>query len=218
MAGGLDLLAIFREEVDAQLAQARALLLGWDQAGGTTAADEDLCRVFHTLKGAARALGCDPIRELAGALEDLLREPRDGADLPADLPGAIGCGLRWIESVLDAVVAGTEPPPVTGFLEQLARLHEVGDRFPCAPPTGIAWSAAPGSGSAGGEQRGATLMPPAQSRTAPPTPAPAPAAPLPHWGPAMRSDAASGEPPAAAPQRARLAYSSSTGCIGCRVS
>jgi two-component system sensor histidine kinase and response regulator WspE len=136
---GLDLLAIFRLEVQEQLAQARARLA--DPAADAEAWDAHLRRVFHTLKGAARAVGCDPVRELAGALEDLVRAEHEAAGstaVPAspDLIAVITCGLRWIEAVLEGIAAGAEPPPLAGFLEPLARYRDGGVRPPCSPPTG----------------------------------------------------------------------------------
>ena len=210
--GGLDLPAIFRDEVEAQVAAARALLQHWNPGAGNAAADADLRRVFHTLKGAARAMGCDPIRELAGALEDLVHEARNGQSLPptaavahADLLAAIICGLGWIESQLDAVVAGGEPPPVTGFLEQLAHLGEAGAPAPGAAPARGAGPVVPSDtlGAAPDTQPG-RVAPDAANPAWGEAPAPTPATP------ARRSTdafpAAAGEALPAAPQRARLAY------------
>jgi two-component system sensor histidine kinase and response regulator WspE len=135
---GLDLLAIFRLEVQEQLAQARARLA--DPAVDAEAWDAHLRRVFHTLKGAARAVGCDPVRELAGALEDLVHGEHEAAGstaVPAspDLIALILCGLRWIETVLERIAGGAEPPPLAGFLEPLARYRDDGILPPCSPPT-----------------------------------------------------------------------------------
>jgi len=134
---GLDLLAIFRLEVQEQLAQARARLA--DPAADAEAWDAHLRRVFHTLKGAARAVGCDPVRELAGALEDLVHGAHEAAGsttVPAspDLIALITCGLRWIETALEGIAGGAEPLPLAGFLEPLARYRDDGILPPCSPP------------------------------------------------------------------------------------
>lgn len=131
-APDLDLLAIFRTEVDDQLAQARARLAVPDGVlpDDPTPWGEHLRRVFHTLKGAARAIACDPVRELAGALEDLMRAT-PGANQPAAAPppglfDVLACGLAWIEATLDALARNAEPPAPGGLLEPLARYQASG--------------------------------------------------------------------------------------------
>jgi len=189
---GLDLLGIFAQEVTTQVAAARLLLAG---ASGASS-DDDLPRVFHTLKGAARAVGCDTIRTVAGALEDLLHRPQDGEapDLSAGLPPALDCGLRWIESLLAGLRQGAAAPPLEPLLEQLARLHESGQFAPCAPPVPAA-DPLPASADPAVEP--------------PPTPLhPAPAAP-PAGAPLTVATAPSAGLPTDLPaggQRTRLAY------------
>jgi len=136
---GLDLLGIFAEEVAAQVAEARGLLAAGPGASG----GPDLRRVFHTLKGAARAIGCDPIRLVAGEVEDLLHGSTNGGDPDPDqvqdqaasLALAADCGLRWIESLLAVLRQGAEAPSLAPLIEQFARQRETGQFSPCAPPT-----------------------------------------------------------------------------------
>ncbi|WP_295447964.1 hybrid sensor histidine kinase/response regulator [uncultured Thiodictyon sp.] len=188
---GLDLMGIFAEEVVGQLAEARALL-----AVGTGASNaEDLRRVFHTLKGAARAIGCDPIRTVAGALEDLLHESGTaGNPAPfASLPLAVDCGLRWIESLLAILRRGAEAPSLTPLLEQLARQRETGQFTPCSPPV-LAAEARPALEGPAAEPPVTPTRPVASAPTGPPLPVVSTA---PANGPANRS---------AGGQRTRLAY------------
>lgn len=201
---GLDLLGIFAEEVTAQVAAARALLAGTSGTGG----DDDLPRVFHTLKGAARAVGCDAIRTVAGALEDLLHGSRNGAvpDLSAGLAPALDCGLRWIESLLTSLREGVAPPPLDPLLEQLARLREGGQFPPCAPPAAAA-DPLPASADPAAEPPPTPLHPaPAVAPAAPPLRvATGPAAGLPADLPANLPTNLPTNLPAGG-QRTRLAY------------
>lgn len=220
MTGGFDLLAIFRLEVQEQLAQARARIA--DTTADAEPWDHHLRRVFHTLKGAARAIGCDPVRELAGALEDLVRAVREGETkgplpVPPGMLETLTCGLEWIEAVLDALVQGVEPPVLTAFLDPLAHYREGGPGVTLAPPQGgsSAWTLdlAPASPEALEEPTATTR---ATSSTEAPcdiSPAPEPAPPLapgPDSRPSSVTGAAAPEPrPQANPsarRQARLDY------------
>ena len=165
---GLDLMGIFAEEVVGQMVEARALLAADTEA----TSGEDLRRVFHTLKGAARAIGCDPIRAVAGALEDLLHGSRtDGnPELFARLPLAVDCGLSWIESLLATLLQGAEAPSLTPLLEQFARQRETGQFTPCLPPVPAAEACPALDGPAAEPPVTPTRPVPAAAPTGPPLP------------------------------------------------
>ncbi len=210
---GLDLLAIFRLEVQEQVAQARARLA--DLTTDAEAWDAHLRRVFHTLKGAARAVGCDPVRELAGALEDLVRgepEAAGGTAVPPspDRIALIACGLCWIETVLERIAGGAEPPPLAGFLESLARYRETGILPPCRPPTEQTadQTASPAvSPAAAGSTAVAAVNPPVAVPSEPMVSvAEASGAPAPADSTGKPPDAPRAEPAPATRRQARLDY------------
>ncbi|MGB3392054.1 MAG: Hpt domain-containing protein, partial [Stenotrophomonas sp.] len=97
-------------------------------------------RGFHTLKGGAGFLGINPMVELCHAAEETLGMARSGkAVLQAHHFDAAQQSLDWLQAMLDAVSAGTEPehaPPA------LIALFDV-DSAPLA--------AAPAAAAAGGE-------------------------------------------------------------------
>jgi two-component system, chemotaxis family, sensor histidine kinase and response regulator WspE len=171
LGDGLDLIAIFRAEAETHLDEAAALLAKPDSAGG------DLRRVFHTLKGAARAIGCDPIRRVAGAVEALFHA--DGADDAAPAGAsqrrAADCALGWVRVLLDALLADRPLPVCSALLEYLAALGKGATAGDCPPPPAGAPHAA-------------------QEAAIGPAPPPRPVAPSPELAPA---DARSPQPAAA---------------------
>ncbi|HET6397889.1 MAG TPA: Hpt domain-containing protein, partial [Pseudoxanthomonas sp.] len=67
-------------------------------------------RGFHTLKGGAGFLGVQPMVELCHAAEETLGAARAGqARLEAQHFDAAQRSLDWLQSMLDALSAGTEP-------------------------------------------------------------------------------------------------------------
>ncbi len=75
-----DLVAIFQQEVDVNLQEATALILELEKQGYQKPLIENLMRVFHTLKGVARAVQFDQERHVAHRMEDcfhaVLRQDR----------------------------------------------------------------------------------------------------------------------------------------------
>ena len=144
---GLDLLGIFSAQVQGHLSQARAELLDYAPDTADAASSDNLRRVFHTIKGAARAIGFIEIRDAAAAIEELFRDLGDGpaASTPSAndaLAPLAGCALDLIEIILAAHVAGTAAPSIEPLRDQVARYRRgepIGD---CAA-TRIAASAPP---------------------------------------------------------------------------
>lgn len=129
LAEGLDLMAIFRAEAEGHLVEARAQLDDPAHARG------DLRRVFHTLKGAARAIGCDPIRVVAAAVEDIFSSDEAESESPASdaQRGAADCALGWIGAILKALLDGRVPVDSSPLLEHLAQVRS-GTVAPSCPP------------------------------------------------------------------------------------
>ncbi|MGN7610974.1 hybrid sensor histidine kinase/response regulator [Magnetococcales bacterium HHB-1] len=71
MSIGDDILAIFQSQVDGHLKELDALLLKLEKNPDHRANLEALMRTFHTIKGAARAIRFDDVKDAAHAMEDL---------------------------------------------------------------------------------------------------------------------------------------------------
>nr|WP_298147198.1 response regulator [uncultured Pseudomonas sp.] len=72
------LLAAFKVEADERLGILADSLANWREAHASEASIESLFREVHSLKGAARAVGLQPIERLCHAWESLLAEVRRG--------------------------------------------------------------------------------------------------------------------------------------------
>lgn len=85
-----ELLAIFRAEVEEQLAELDRYLAAtpaeWDA--------DTIYRIAHNIKGAARMVGANSMREVAHALEDVLADWRAGAELDDTRIAAIRDGVE----------------------------------------------------------------------------------------------------------------------------
>jgi len=146
-------------------------------------------RGFHTLKGGAGFLGINAMVELCHAAEETLGMARSGkAVLQAHHFDAAQQSLDWLQAMLDAVSAGTDPqhaPP------SLIALFDV-DAAPAPAPAAPVAVAAPATagdlitedefeslldqlhgGAAPGARALPATAPAAPARVAPPAPAPA---------------------------------------------
>jgi two-component system sensor histidine kinase and response regulator WspE len=139
---GLDLLGIFSAQVRGHLMQARAALANLERKPVDAETDHTLRRIFHTIKGAARAIGFSEIRDAAAAIEELFRERADGpagmsaalsADTPAEMPAETkpnaglvplaGCALDYIEAILAERIRGGDLPSIEPLRDQVARFR-----------------------------------------------------------------------------------------------
>ncbi|KAF1688375.1 chemotaxis protein CheA [Pseudoxanthomonas taiwanensis] len=85
-------------------------------------------RGFHTLKGGAGFLGVQPMVELCHAAEEALGAARSGqARLEAQHFDAAQRSLDWLQAMVDALSAGTDPEPAPPAL--IAQF-----KFQAAPP------------------------------------------------------------------------------------
>ena len=177
MPDGIDLMAIFRAQAEGHIAQARSLLTGFDPGAATADEQEDLRRAFHTLKGAARAIGLDHIRDVAGSIEGLFHALKDGELAPTpDIPNAASCSLDWVEAMLNASIAGEDAPPVDCFLATIEALMNGEPFTACPAPDGTAAATAPEQEPAAEPESVAEQPSPAAAAPAPsPTTAAGPA-------------------------------------------
>ncbi len=122
-----DVLEFFAPEARDQVEGMAAALAALAGGGEPRAAVESLFRLAHTLKGAAYMVECEPIGDLAHALEDLLVPAREGRlalegpalralDDAVDLLQRMVAVLGGAALELDAPLAG-----VQGRLERLVR-------------------------------------------------------------------------------------------------
>jgi len=175
---GIDLLGIFSAEVRGHLVQARAMLGDGLPYASDTARNDTLRRTFHTIKGAARAIGFIEIRDAATAIEELFR---DLVERPTDTPAQAGdalttlvrCALDCIETILALRIAGSDAPSIEPLREQVARYRR-GEPLGDCSATGMT-AAAPPDAPATQDRADVTTGEPAPSPPAadqPPPPAP----------------------------------------------
>lgn len=134
---GLDLLGIFTAQVQGHLVQAGALLEDGIPDAADAARNDTLRRTFHTIKGAARAIGFIEIRDAAAAIEELFR---DLVDRPTDAPAQAGealttlacCALDCIETILARHIAGDATPSIEPLRDQVARYRRGEPLVDCA--------------------------------------------------------------------------------------
>lgn len=87
----LFLLNTFREEIDGHTVNLTRELVELEEAGATPEQAErirEIMRLLHTVKGAARMMGFNPISKVAHLMEELVAAYRDTA-LPVEIPRAI---------------------------------------------------------------------------------------------------------------------------------
>ncbi|MBT7306880.1 MAG: hypothetical protein HN842_01605, partial [Gammaproteobacteria bacterium] len=141
----IDFLAIFRSQVEGQLRSASNLAMELERAAGAGEVSnellESLMREFHTIKGAARAIQFDEIKDVAHQIEDIYHALMDGEGeirMP-DLTNLTLFALDLVEGLLQSRVDGTPfsgeeklPPAVQAYLrgEPLALASEASVREP----------------------------------------------------------------------------------------
>lgn len=141
----IDFLAIFRSQVEGQLRSASDLALELERASGAgediTTLLESLMREFHTIKGAARAIQFDEIKDVAHQIEDIYHALMDGEGevrMP-DLTNLTLHALDLVEGHLQSRVDGT---PFSGNdnLRQAVQGYLKGEplELPTAPAEGAA--------------------------------------------------------------------------------
>jgi two-component system sensor histidine kinase and response regulator WspE len=108
-SGGLDdlsLFELFRFEAEEQVRVLQAELLKLEQEKATSATLESLMRAAHSIKGAARILGMDPIVGLTHAMEDRFVAAQAGIELVSDEIDRMLAATDWLAKL--RVVAEAE--------------------------------------------------------------------------------------------------------------
>jgi two-component system chemotaxis sensor kinase CheA len=101
-----ELAEIFRDETAGRLDQMDAALLAVESGAPAAGAADALFRHVHTIKGAAGLVGCDGIRTLAHAVEDVLAGVRAAGVFPPELAAPL---LRATAALRDGLAGDTEP-------------------------------------------------------------------------------------------------------------
>ena len=133
-----ELLAIFRDEADQQLARLHAFTDAVNDEAAGGAIDESLVRACHTLKGSARIAGFDDVARLAKGLEDAFVTLSRRQALPP--PALLVQVKRSVELMEEALTRPSATDPafedeLDRLLEGLGALGKVTGETPAAPPT-----------------------------------------------------------------------------------
>lgn len=118
----IDFLDIFREEVDSNLNEATRLTLALENGEPERAQTEALMRVFHTLKGAARAMQFEEEKQTAHLLEDVYHDLLDGkTDYRPELADLSLQAIDFFRDQVAARAVGSALPDVSLLAEQAQR-------------------------------------------------------------------------------------------------
>lgn len=99
----MDFIAIFKNQLSGHLKQVNELLLELENKPDDSELIQPLMRLFHTIKGAARAVQFDEIRDIAHTLEEIYHDLMDGkAEPQPGLPSLTRCAAQFIAEVLEA--------------------------------------------------------------------------------------------------------------------
>ncbi len=109
-----ELLAVFRAEVDEQIDDLCSRL-GRKPDGWRI---DKLFQIAHNIKGAARLVGIDSIRDTAHPLEDLFSAVRDGRELSEEMVSVARMGGDLLDSCFRAIDGG-QPPDLQEFRTRL---------------------------------------------------------------------------------------------------
>lgn len=145
------LIGSFREELVERLATLNAGLLALEQdpqSDQRTQLLEELFRNVHSLKGAARAAGLQPIEELVHGMEDVLGAAKRGSiSLTPALFDLLYHGLDLIGRVMAGLESGQGVDAALDLPGYLVRLAEAWRGQPIEPPQIAEAGAAPAAGA-----------------------------------------------------------------------
>lgn len=118
MSADEELTSVFRAEVEEQLDLLVRLL--WGDPGQWEL--EQLFRIAHNVKGAARVVGIESVRDAAHALEEVFAALRRGASRSGGLPDAARRGCELLSLCFTSLEEGDEAPDVTSYRDSIAPL------------------------------------------------------------------------------------------------
>lgn len=145
----IPLLELFREDADSQLDQLQEAIVAAERQGVTGESLTVCMRAAHSLKGAARVIGLDPVVRLAHAMEETFEAARDGriALTAADADRLLAAVdlVRRISRIEESALDGTLEAEAATIDDLVDALTAVGQ--------GRALAAAPDPGPAAPEPR-----------------------------------------------------------------
>jgi len=111
-----DLLEIFKTELNGELKRATELILKLENQAGDQAILESLMREFHTIKGAARAIQFEEIKNVAHHLEDIYQSLLEGKiDQRPVLIDLTLYSIDLLQEILACSLANQPLPDYQGF-------------------------------------------------------------------------------------------------------
>lgn len=142
----MDFLDIFREEVETNLKEATRLTLALENGEPAREQTEALMRVFHTLKGAARAMQFEEEKRSAHLLEDVYHDLLDGkTDFRPELGDLSLEAIDLIRAQVAARLEGTSLPDSSVLAERTARYRAGQPLGPVSHESGESQGAEPAS-------------------------------------------------------------------------
>ncbi|HUB68156.1 MAG TPA: Hpt domain-containing protein [Candidatus Methylacidiphilales bacterium] len=130
----MELFPFFEQEAETGLKTVESILRDWD-SGSATSPLKDLCREFHTLKGAANSIGHVRIGALAGGMKDLLDNMNMKNAVPLRLPIIKTC--IFVSSTIHSLLRETHSPrfnqvkteQIVATIQSIWRLREMAERL-----------------------------------------------------------------------------------------
>jgi len=167
-----EILSIYKAETEEHLQKLNEGLLSLEKAPRRTETIEEIFREAHSLKGAARMIGFEPVEKIAHGLEDLFSQARKGElDFQRHVFDVIFVALDAISKLTAGWLEnpGAPSPQVDDLLERIRAVR--------ASPAGIPAVAAPPVPTAATLPAASTMTPPT-APTAASTAAQAPSLPI----------------------------------------
>ncbi len=101
--GGMSLFDLFRQELEGQLSALQQAVQEAAQGAEAKGAAGKAVQAAHSIQGAARMVPLAPVEEVAGALEKLFEQVREGGYFPSSAPGSpLERALKFLESFASA--------------------------------------------------------------------------------------------------------------------
>ena len=110
----MDFIAIFKNELSGHLQQVNELSLALEKDPQDATLYESLMREFHTIKGAARAIKFEEIKDIAHKIEDIYHALMQGDTTPR--PNLIDLTLHAVDLIEGCLAARLQEKEATGHL------------------------------------------------------------------------------------------------------
>ncbi|MDX1776082.1 MAG: Hpt domain-containing protein, partial [Desulfobulbales bacterium] len=124
--GDMSMMDLFRMEAENQCDQLSEDLLALEQEPSDSSLQQSLMRAAHSIKGAARVVGLDPVVRIAHALEEVFVAAQDRAiSLDQESIGLMLQGVDMLKAISQVPDTGTED----FFAEQETEISSLVDSF-----------------------------------------------------------------------------------------